>query len=72
MLVFIDNILVYSTDITEHEKHLGVVFSILRDNKLFANEKKCVIGHSQIQYLGHWISSKGVEDNGKKVKTMVN
>ena len=72
VLLFSDDILVYSTDIIEHERQLAVVFSILRDNKLFANEKKCVIGHSQIQYLGHWISSKGVEASGEKVKAMVN
>ncbi|KAA0033719.1 Transposon Tf2-6 polyprotein [Cucumis melo var. makuwa] len=42
------------------------------DNRLFANEKKCVIGHSRVNYLGHWISKKGVEADGEKVKTMVN
>lgn len=64
--------MVYNTYITKHEKHCVVVFSILKDNQLFTNRKKCVIGHSRIQYLGHWISSKGVEAKGKKVKAMVN
>ncbi|KAA0043304.1 Retrotransposable element Tf2 [Cucumis melo var. makuwa] len=40
------------------------------DNRLFANEKKCVIGHSRVNYLGHWISKKWVEADGEKV--MVN
>ncbi|KAL0546552.1 hypothetical protein IC582_016463 [Cucumis melo] len=52
-LVFFYDILVYSADITEHEKHLGMVFAVLRENRLFANKKKCVIAHSKIQYLGH-------------------
>lgn len=51
--LFFYDILVYSSDVTEHERHLGVVFNILKDNKLFANENKCVIRHSRIQYLGH-------------------
>ncbi|KAL4037971.1 hypothetical protein IC575_001574 [Cucumis melo] len=59
VLVFFDDILIYSKDFTEHERHLGVVFNVMKDNQLFANEKKCVIGQSRISYLGHWISKKG-------------
>ena len=44
----------------------------MKDNRLFANEKKCLIGHSRVNYLGHWISKTGVEADGEKVKTMVN
>ncbi|KAL4025534.1 hypothetical protein IC575_013936 [Cucumis melo] len=52
VLVFFDDILVYSSDITEHERHLGMVFAILRDNQLYANRKKCVFAHSQTWGLG--------------------
>ena len=69
---FFYDILVYSTDLTEHEKHLGMGFAVMRDNQFFANKKKCVMPHSQIQYLGHLISSKGVEANEEKIKNMVN
>ncbi|KAA0047919.1 hypothetical protein IC582_025973 [Cucumis melo] len=72
VLAFVDDILVYSTDIIEHEKHLKVVYNILRDNKLFTNEKICVIGHFRVQYFGHWIFSKGIEVDGEKVTAMVN
>ncbi|KAL0544393.1 hypothetical protein IC582_019508 [Cucumis melo] len=61
VLVFFDDILVYNSDITEHEKHLGMVFAMLRDNRLYANHKKCVFAHSRIQYLGHQISKAGVK-----------
>ena len=62
----------YSLDIIEHEKHLGMVFAILRDHQPFANKRKCVIAHSQIQYLGHLISRRGVEADEEKIQDMVN
>ncbi|TYK14722.1 Transposon Ty3-G Gag-Pol polyprotein [Cucumis melo var. makuwa] len=71
VLVFFDDILVYSNDISEHEKHLGMVFTVLRDNQLYANQKKCVFTHSKIQYLGHQISKKGVEADEEKIRNMV-
>ncbi|TYK05580.1 Retrotransposable element Tf2 [Cucumis melo var. makuwa] len=70
VLVFFDDILVYSSDITEHEKHLGMVFAVLRDNQLYANHKKCVFAHSRIQYLGHQISKAGVEADEDKIRSM--
>lgn len=69
MLFFFDEILVYSPDITEHEAFGG---DIQQGNELHANRNKCVIGHPRIQYLGHWLSSKGVEANGEKIRAMVN
>ncbi|KAL0539616.1 hypothetical protein IC582_023832 [Cucumis melo] len=71
VLVFFYDILVYSNDISEHEKHLGMVFAVLRDNQHYANQKKCVFAHSKIQYLGHHISKKGVEADEEKIKSMV-
>lgn len=44
ILVFFDDILVYSSDISMHESHLAVVFSILREHMLFANRKKGPLG----------------------------
>ncbi|XP_038887169.1 uncharacterized mitochondrial protein AtMg00860-like [Benincasa hispida] len=72
VLVFFDDILVYSHDVSTHESHLGIVFSILRDHKLYANQKKCVFCQERIQYLGHLISSSGVEADRDKIKAMVN
>lgn len=71
-LVFFDDILVYSPNATTHKMHLGAMFTIMKDNELFANRKNWVFGHSRIQYLGHWNSSKGVEADREKVKAMVN
>lgn len=67
-----DDILVYSPNEDTHAKHLSMVLNVLRENQLFANEKKCVFGQSRINYLGHWVSKRGVEVDGDKVKAMVN
>lgn len=75
VLVFFDDILVYSPYITKHERHLGMVFATPKDYQPFAIRKKCVIGHSRIQYLGLWISSRGGSgwrkgsDNGELATT---
>ena len=49
-----------------------MIFAVLRDNRLFANKKKCVIAHSKIQYLGHQISNKGMEADEEKIRSMIN
>ena len=72
VLVFFDDILVYRADIDEHAKDLGMVFNVFKDKQLFANKKKkSVIAHSQIQYLGHMISKRGVEADEDKIKKMI-
>lgn len=69
---FFYDILVYSADLTKHEKHLGMVFAVMRDIQLFANKKKYVTAHSQIQYLGHLRSNKGVEVDEEMIRDIVN
>ena len=49
-----------------------MVFAVLRDHQLFVNKRRCVIAHSQIQYLGHLISRRGVEADEEKIQDMVN
>ncbi|XP_052203652.1 uncharacterized protein LOC127808947 [Diospyros lotus] len=56
VLVFFDDILVYSRTMREHQDHLRCVLGILAENKLFANAKICRFGQMEIDYLGHIIS----------------
>ena len=49
VLVFFDDILVYSTDVTVHEEHLILVFSILQENWLHVNTKKCQLGQRRLE-----------------------
>ena len=56
ILIFIDDILVYSKNKEEHEEHLRVVLQVLREHHLYAKFSKCDFYKPQIQYLGHIIS----------------
>ncbi|KAL5739506.1 hypothetical protein ACOSQ2_028686 [Xanthoceras sorbifolium] len=70
ILVFFDDILVYSKSWQEHLSHLGTVLHILRANKLFANESKCRFGVEQVEYLGHIISANGVAAYPSKIQAV--
>lgn len=70
VLVFFDDILVYSKDKDKHWSHLEAVFELMRDNMLFAKESKCAFGVKRIEYLGHFISQKGVETDPSKISAV--
>lgn len=70
-MFFSYDILMYNPDIAERKRHLKVVLAILTDHQLYVNQKKCIVRHHRIQYLGCWISSLGVEADGEKIQVMV-
>ncbi|PNY16937.1 retrotransposon-related protein [Trifolium pratense] len=71
VLVFFDDILVYSKNISEHQTHLRLVMSVLLDNCFMANEAKCKFGSTQVDYLGHIISGAGVAVDPEKIKCVI-
>ncbi|KAJ1703891.1 hypothetical protein LUZ63_003670 [Rhynchospora breviuscula] len=70
ILVFFDDILIYSTSLEEHKQHLSIALQLLLDNKLFAKLSKCVFGAREVEYLGHIISETGVATDPSKVLAM--
>ena len=60
VVVFIDDILVYSKDAQEHEHHLRIVLQILRENQLFAKLSKCDFWLKEVSFLGHIVSAEGI------------
>jgi len=71
VLVFMDDILVYSPSLTEHVEHLSEVLKLLREAKLFVKGSKCSFACDSLEYLGHIISAKGVATDPKKTQAMV-
>ena len=68
VLVFFDDILVFSKTLDEHVSHLKIVLNELLENQLFANMSKCVFGCQEVEYLGHLISGHGVGVYPKKTE----
>ena len=60
VIVFIDNILVYSRSELEHERHLGLVLQTLRQYQLYAKFSKCEFWLSRVGFLGHVVSVDGI------------
>ena len=72
VIVFIDDILVYSKSAKEHEEHLRLILQTLRDHQLFAKFKKCEFWLNQVVFLGHVISKDGVAVDPSKVEAVEN
>ncbi|KAL0539683.1 hypothetical protein IC582_023899 [Cucumis melo] len=70
VLVFFDNILIYSKNVEERVKHVELVFSILRKHEMYANRKKYNFAQSKIEYLGHVISGEGLEVDPKEIESI--
>ena len=66
VVVFIDDILVYSRTKEEHAEHLRAVLQTLRQNKLYAKLSKCEFWLSEVTCLGHVISKKGIKVDPQK------
>ncbi|GJW38798.1 putative reverse transcriptase domain-containing protein [Tanacetum coccineum] len=70
VIVFIDDILVYSKSEEEHERHLRIVLEILRQKKLYAKFSKCEFWLQQVTFLGHIVSTDGIIMDLSKVEAI--
>ncbi|KAL0349651.1 UNVERIFIED_CONTAM: Retrovirus-related Pol polyprotein from transposon.6 [Sesamum radiatum] len=72
VIVFIDDILIYSSSREEHEQHLRAVLQILREKQLYAKFSKCEFWMEEIAFLGHVVSKEGgVQPDPAKVKAIM-
>src|SRR5438105_3255367 len=71
VVVFIDDILVYSKDEAEHAEHLRIILSRLREHKLYAKFSKCAFWLKEVAFLGHVLSAEGIAVDPSKVRDVL-
>jgi len=71
VVVFIDDILIYSESREEHAEHLRLVLGILRKHQLYRKLSKCEFWLEEVQFLGHVISAQGIAVDPAKIETVV-
>ncbi|GJT89926.1 putative reverse transcriptase domain-containing protein [Tanacetum coccineum] len=70
MIVFIDDILIYSKNKQEHEEHLKLILELLKKEELYAKFSKCEFWIPKVQFLGHVIDSQGIHVDPAKIESI--
>jgi hypothetical protein len=70
VLVYLDDVLIYSKTQEEHKRHLALVLQALREHKLYAKLSKCEFGKRQLNFLGHVIGDNGISMDPSKVEAI--
>ncbi|GAB2272865.1 hypothetical protein Dimus_038995 [Dionaea muscipula] len=71
VVVFVDDILIYSKDEKEHEQHLRIILQTMREHRLFGKAGKCEFWLRQVKFIGHVISEEGIVVDSSKVATVM-
>jgi hypothetical protein len=71
VLVFFDDILIYSKSWEDHLQHVDKVLQLLKEQQLYAKPSKCFFGVKEVEYLGHIVSHEGVKVDPNKIKAMM-
>ena len=70
VIIYIDDILIYSKDLKEHEHYLDMALGKLRENKLYAKESKCEFAKTHVDFLGYIVGDEGVQVDQAKIKAI--
>ena len=71
VVVFIDDILIYSKNEEEHARHLRIILTQLREHQLYAKFSKCEFWLDRVQFLGHVLTPEGVSVDPSKVQDVL-
>nr|GEW68527.1 putative reverse transcriptase domain-containing protein [Tanacetum cinerariifolium] len=72
VIVFIDDILIYSKSKEEHEVHLKLILELLKKEKLFGKFSKCELWLQEVHFLGHVVNSEGIHVDPNKIEAVKN
>ncbi|GJT40227.1 reverse transcriptase domain-containing protein [Tanacetum coccineum] len=72
VIVFIDDILIYSKSEKDHEHHLRTILDLLKKEKLFAKFSKCEFWLKEVQFLGHVVNQEGIHVDPSKIEAVKN
>jgi hypothetical protein len=70
VVCYMDDLLVFSTSVSQHQRHLAQVLALLREHRFYAKLSKCSFFQSETRFLGHVVSAQGVHVNPDKVKVI--
>ncbi|GKB45834.1 putative reverse transcriptase domain-containing protein [Tanacetum coccineum] len=70
LIVFIDDILIYSKNKKEHEEHLKLILELLKKEELYAKFSKCEFWIPKVQFLGHMIDNEGIHVDPAKIESI--
>ena len=70
VVVFVDDILIYSKSEEEHEDHLRIILQVLRDQQLYSKFRKCEFWLTEVKLLGHVVPTSGVSVDHEKVEAI--
>ncbi|KAK5824850.1 hypothetical protein PVK06_019635 [Gossypium arboreum] len=71
VVVFIDDILVYSKTEEKHDEHLRIVLQVLRERELYAKFSKCEFWLREVTFLGHVVSAEGIKVDPRKIEAIL-
>lgn len=71
VVVYVDDILIYSKNLNDHMNHLKFVLEVLRRESLFANFKKCTFETNHLVFLGFVVTVQGIKLDDKKVNAVL-
>ena len=72
VIVFIDDILIYSMNKADHEQHLRKILELLKEEKLYAKFSNCEFWLREVQFLGHVVNSEGIHVDPAKIEAIKN
>lgn len=72
VIIFFDDILIYSPTLEEHVTHLQTVFQTIKEQKLYLKKSKCCFATSKVKYLGHFNTKEGVSTDPTKIQAVSN